>query len=53
MEDKLIKKMNNLTMVLIIATITAMMGFVNTLFLSHRITELENKIEAIKTFKSE
>lgn len=51
MEDKLIEKMNNLTMALIIAIVG--FGVVNTLFLSHRITELENKIEAIKNFKSE
>ena len=51
MEDKLIEKMNNLTMALVTAIV--LFGVINTIFLSHRITELENKIEAIKTFKSE
>ena len=51
MKEKLVEKMKNLTIVVVIAI--ALFGIVNTLFLVNRIEKLENKIEPIKTFKSE
>jgi hypothetical protein len=51
MEERLLEKMKFLTIVVVIA-ITGF-GIVNTLYLANRIEKLENKIESIKTFKSE
>lgn len=51
MKEELVDKMKNLTIVVVIAI--ALFGIVNTLLLVSRIGKLENKIEHIKTFKSE
>ena len=51
MEKRLLEKMKFLTIVVVIAI--AGFGIVNTLYLGNRIEKLENKIESIKTFKSE
>lgn len=50
MENRLIEKMKGLTLILVIVIIV--FSIVNTVVLLHKIVELENKIEYIKTFKT-
>lgn len=51
MENKLEKRMENLTLIILITI--SLCGFINTFFIATEIQNLEKKIESIKTFKSE